>query len=80
MINELRIYTLKAGMGGEAAKNSGTVGRDIRGDNYGKLEGYWITEIGALNQVVHLWSYESLNDRARLRAELAGAVAKQATP
>jgi len=70
MINELRIYTLKAGMGAEAAKNSGTVGRDIRGDNYGKLEGYWITEIGSLNQVVHLWSYESLNDRARLRAEL----------
>ena len=71
MINELRIYTLKAGTAPEVAKNSGTVARDIRGDNYGKLEGYWITEIGALNQVVHLWSYESLNDRARLRAELA---------
>jgi hypothetical protein len=71
VINELRIYTLKAGMGAEAAKNSGTVGRDIRGDNYGKLEGYWITEIGPLNQVVHLWTYESLNDRSRLRGELA---------
>ncbi len=70
MINELRIYTLKAGMAPEVAKNSGTVARDIRGDNYGKLEGYWLTEIGPLNQVVHLWSYESLNDRQRLRAEL----------
>lgn len=71
MINELRIYTLKAGTAGEVAKNSGTVARSIRGDDYGKLEGYWITEIGPLNQVVHLWSYADLNERARLRAELA---------
>ena len=70
MINELRIYTLKAGSAPEVAKNSGTVARAIRGDNYGKLEGSWSTELGSLNQVVHLWTYESLNDRARLRAEL----------
>ncbi|MGD9805740.1 MAG: NIPSNAP family protein [Hyphomicrobiaceae bacterium] len=70
MIHELRIYTAPAGMVGEMAKNSGTVARAIRGDNYGKLEGYWMTEIGALNQVVHLWSYPDLNERARLRGEL----------
>jgi hypothetical protein len=57
-------------MVGEMAKNSGTIARDIRGDNHGKLEGYWVTEIGALNQVVHLWSYSDLNERARLRGEL----------
>ena len=45
--------------------------REIRGDNFGKLEGYWSTEIGPLNQVMHLWSYSDLNERARLRAELA---------
>ena len=71
MIHELRIYTLKAGSVAEVAKNSGTVGRGIRGDNYGKLEGYWTTEIGPLNQVVHLWSYKDLNERARLRVELS---------
>ncbi|MEZ5849612.1 MAG: NIPSNAP family protein [Hyphomicrobiaceae bacterium] len=70
MIHELRIYTAKAGTAGEMAKNSGTIARDIRGDTYGKLEGYWMTEIGPLNQVVHLWSYADLNERARLRAEL----------
>jgi len=70
MIHELRIYTALAGTVGDMAKNSGNVARDIRGDNYGKLEGYWISEIGALNQVVHLWSYSDLNERARLRAEL----------
>lgn len=70
MIHELRIYTAKPGTVADMARNSGTVAREIRGDNYGKLEGYWMTEIGALNQVVHLWSYADLNERARLRAEL----------
>src|SRR5262245_14049447 len=61
MIYELRTYTLKQGSVPEVAKNSGAVGRDIRKDDYGKLEGYWITEIGPLNQVMHLWSYKDLN-------------------
>ena len=71
MIHELRIYTTLAGKAPETAKNSGEVARAIRGDNYGKLEGYWMTEIGPLNQVVHLWSYADLNERARLRVELS---------
>ncbi len=71
MIYELRTYTVKQGTVAEVARNASTVSRDIRGDNYGKLEGYWITEIGPLNQVMHLWSYADLNERARLRAELA---------
>ncbi len=71
MIYELRTYTIKPGMAPVAAKNSGELGRAIRGDDYGKLEGYWLTEIGPLNQVMHLWSYSDLNERARLRAELA---------
>jgi hypothetical protein len=71
MIQELRIYTAQPGRVGEMAKNSGTIARAIRGDDYGKLEGYWIAEIGQLNQVLHLWSYADLNERARLRAELS---------
>lgn len=71
MIYELRTYTIKHGFVQEVAKNSGTVARAIRGDNYGKLEGYWITEIGPINQVIHLWSYADLNERQRLRGELA---------
>jgi hypothetical protein len=71
MIYELRTYTLKAGTAPEAAKNAGTIGREIRGDKYGKLEGYWVTEIGPLNQVMHLWSYADLNERVKLRAGLS---------
>jgi hypothetical protein len=71
MIYELRTYTVKQGMLAEVVKNASTVSREIRGDNHGKLEGYWSTDIGPLNQVMHLWSYSDLNERARLRAELA---------
>ena len=71
MIYELRTYTLKQGSVPDVAKASGSVGREIRKDDYGKLEGYWVTDIGPLNQVMHLWSYTDLNERARLRGELA---------
>jgi NIPSNAP len=71
MIYELRTYTLKQGSVADVVKAASTVSRSIRGDEYGKLEGYWTTEIGPLNQVMHLWSYRDLNERSRLRAELA---------
>jgi len=71
MIYELRTSTVKPGTVGDMVKAASTLSREIRGDNFGKLEGYWFTEIGPLNQVMHLWSYSDLNERARLRAELA---------
>lgn len=33
--------------------------------------GYWITEIGGQNQVVHLWWYPSIENRAQVRVNLA---------
>lgn len=57
---------------GDMVKAASTLSREIRGDNFGKLEGYWTTEIGPLNQVMHLWSYSDFGERARLRGELAG--------
>ena len=71
MLYELRTYTVKPGTLGDIVKAASTVSRDVRGDNYGKLEGYWFTEIGPLNQVMHMWSYASYDERARLRGELA---------
>ena len=71
MLYELRTYTVKPGTVGDMVKAASTVSRDIRKDDFGKLEGYWITEIGPLNQVMHMWSYSDYEERARLRAELA---------
>ena len=71
MIFELRTYTFAPGKLGDYLKLNAEVGRKIRGDTYGKFEGGWTTEFGTLNQYVHLWSYPDLNERERLRGELA---------
>jgi hypothetical protein len=36
----------------------------------GNLIGYFTTELGPLNQTVHLWGYESLDERTRRRDAL----------
>jgi len=70
VINELRIYTLQPGQMPRYLELARTVGRPARGNNYGVNHGYWTAEFGAINQIWHLWSYDSLNDRDRLRGEL----------
>jgi hypothetical protein len=42
----------------------------IRGDKYGKLQGLWQERVGDNVIFRHLWRYESLDERARLRAQL----------
>jgi hypothetical protein len=71
MIHELRRYTVKPGRLADYVHTSATLGRPIRGDRYGTLLGYWSTELGPLNQVVHLWEYADLAARATARAGLA---------
>lgn len=70
MIYEMRTYTLTPGKMPEYLKAAETIGRPARGNNYGQNHGYWTSEFGALNQIWHLWSFESLNERERLRGEL----------
>jgi len=70
MIYELRTYTLMPGTQAQYLKLNQEIGRHVRGDKYGKLEGSWTTEFGTLNQFVHLWNYASFEERERLRAEL----------
>ena len=71
MIYELRTYTLIPGKQAEYLKLNLEVGRKIRGDDYGRFAGSWTTEFGTLNQYVHLWEYPSLDERERLRGQLA---------
>jgi hypothetical protein len=37
----------------------------------GRLVGYYKTEFGALNQIVHMWAYTDLGEREARRARLA---------
>jgi hypothetical protein len=71
MVYELRCYTLFPGKMPEYLKAAETIGRPARGQNFGENHGYWTAEFGALNQIWHLWKYDSLDERTRLRGELA---------
>ena len=66
MIYELRIYTLKGGSTRELERRFGN-NLDIR-NKYSKMYGFWHTEIGQTNQIVHIWPYDNLQDRADSRA------------
>lgn len=71
MIYELRTYTLHPGKVPAYLDLAAKVGRPVRGNDYGTNHGYWVSEFGQLNQIWHLWSYASLDERARLRGELS---------
>lgn len=70
MIYELRTYTLAPGIQPEYLR-LGEIGRRVRGDRYGTLQGAWTSEFGTLNRYVHLWSYADAGERERVRAALA---------
>ncbi len=70
MIYELRTYTFHQGKVPAYLDLVQTVGRPVRGDEYGTCHGYWVHEFGQLNQASHLWSYASLDERTRLREAL----------
>jgi hypothetical protein len=44
----------------------------------GRLLGYFHTEVGGLNTMVHLWGYDGFDDRMKRRAALAADPAWQA--
>lgn len=71
MIHELRTYTFDPGNLPKYLKLGEEVGRPVRGNDYGMNHGYWTSEFGTVNQIWHLWSYKDLNERERLRGELA---------
>jgi hypothetical protein len=71
MIFELRTYTMHNGKLNEYLHAARTIGRPARGQDYGTVHGYWTSEFGTLNQIWHLWSYDSLDERARLRSALS---------
>ena len=71
MIVEERTYIVQPGKAGQFLKHVETLGLPVSKPTLGGLIGYFHTEIGGLNQIVHLWAYASLDDRARRRRKLA---------
>ena len=78
MIVEERCYTLKPGTVHVLYKDYEARGLKVQTRILGNLIGYFHTEIGPLNHIVHLWGYADLNDRAERRGRLAADPAWQA--
>jgi hypothetical protein len=70
MIVEMRTYTLKPGQVGNYLKLYEAEGLATQTRILGRLLGYYGSETGDVNQVVHLWAYEDLADRQKRRAAL----------
>src|SRR4051812_13388265 len=67
----MREYTMQPGKLADYLRLYEDEGLSVQQQILGNMLGYYQTEIGALNQVVHLWAYESFSDREERRARLA---------
>ena len=70
MIIEMRTYVLHPGKAPEYLKLFEEEGYDIQVPIFGNLIGYFSTEIGPINQIIHMWGFESHEERDRRRAIL----------
>jgi len=78
MIVEERIYTLRPAKAADYLKAYEQEGLAIRRPIPGNLAGYYSTEFGPLNVIVHMWAYEDFADRTRRRAQLTADARWQA--
>ena len=67
MIYEVRTYDLKPGTVAQFEEAFGEA-LPYR-QEYSPLAAFWHVDIGPLNQVIHVWPYDSLDERERIRAE-----------
>jgi hypothetical protein len=70
MIYELRTYTLYPGKVPEFLAVFEKEALPVR-EKYSKPTGWWYTEMGELNQVVHLWAYKDFAHRTQVRQAVA---------
>src|SRR5439155_863114 len=67
MIIEMRTYTLQPGTVASFEERFAEA-LPVRA-KVSPLAAFWHTEVGPLNRVIHVWPYEDLEERTRLRAE-----------
>jgi hypothetical protein len=68
-IYEIRTYRIAPGSLAEVEKRFGEAYESRK--KYSELTAFMHTEIGPLNEIVHIWGYQDLADRARVRKEAA---------
>jgi len=70
MYVEERMYTLQVGSAPQYFRNYEEFGMKVQLRHLPHMVGYYVTESGPLNLVVHLWAYDSLDQRDRCRAAM----------
>jgi hypothetical protein len=72
MLIEQRTYTTHPGKWRDYLALYEREGLDIQKRILGRMVGYYYSDLGQLNQIVHAWAYVDLNERSARRAALAG--------
>jgi len=71
MFVEERIHQLHIGKAAEYLKIYEEYGLPVQLKHLPHLVGYYFVEVGPQNTVVHLWAYESLDQRDKCRAAMS---------
>lgn len=67
---ECRSYLLKVGTTDRYLGLYEAIGYPVQRDYLGEPIGFFVTEVGTLNKVMHMWGYDSLDARAERRSRL----------
>jgi hypothetical protein len=70
MFVEQRLYTCAPGNTGAFLKLYEAEGREPQTRHQGQAIGYYVSEIGMLNQITTLWAYPTLDERVERRRGL----------
>lgn len=78
MFIDQRTYTLHNGNVPKFLKLYENEGMEVQVRILGNMVGYYFTDIGPLNQIVHMWGYDSMDDRWERRKALQASEEWQA--
>ena len=78
MIFDHRTYELQPGRLRDFLALYEKEGLPVQSKHLGQPFAYFTTEVGNVNEIVHIWAYEDLADRTRRRAAMAADPAWQA--
>ena len=70
MYVEERMYLLQVGKAPEYFKHYEETGMKIQLRHLPNLVGYYVTEVGMQNLVTHMWAYDDLLQREKMRAAM----------
>ena len=78
MYVEERMYTMHVGKAPDYLKMYEAEGMAIQTRHLPNMVGYYVTEVGPQNLVIHMWGYDDLNQRDKCRAAMQADPAWQA--